>query len=193
MTLAIYLLKSSANYLPFNEYPYYGYLQYPPPYSQRSFPPPFLPKQPFPPHVSQPHIFPTHPSSLRHRLSRHGSLRVQRQMSNLHSRAASLKKLRKTKQPPAFPISGALSSIQLARSRPRSWRSGYKPPSKSYFRRHLESFVAPYTFASKLNHNLLISTSCECSTTFLVSNTHLHLNATFKTQFPVGSDTCRSP
>lgn len=142
-------LKSSANYLPFNEYPYYGHIQYPPPYSQQSFPPPFLPKQPFPPHVSHPLIFPTHPSSLRRRLSRH---RVQRQISNLHSRATSLKKLRRssTKQPPSFPISGALSSIQLARGRPHGWRSGYKSPSKSYFRRHFESFIVPYTLTSKL-------------------------------------------
>ena len=155
-----------------------------------------MPKQPFPPHVSHPLNFPTYPSSLRRRLSLRGSLRVQRQMSNLHSRAATHKKLRKTstKQPPAFPISGALSSTQLARGRPRDWRSGYKPPSKSNFRKYFESFVAPYTFASsKLNHTFLVSTSCEYSTTFLVSNTLLHVNATFKTQFPVGSNKCRSP
>ena len=160
--------KSSAYYPPFNEYPYYGHLQYPPPYSQRAFPPPFLPKQSFPPYVSHPLIPPTHPSSLRRRLSRHGSLRVQRQMSNLHSRTTSLKKLRRTStmQPPAFPISGALSSIQLARGRPHGWRSGYKSPSKSYFRRHFESFIAPYTLTSKSHHNFLISTSCERSTTF---------------------------
>ena len=187
-------LKSSANYLPFNEYPYYGHLQYPPPYSQRSFPPPFLPKQPFPPHVSHPLIFPTHPSSLRRRHSRPSSLRVQRQMSILHSRTTSLKKLRgpSTKEPPAFPISGALSSIQLARGRPHGWRSGYKSPSKSYFR-SFESFIAPYTLTSKLHYNVLISTSYERSTTFLVSNTLLHVDPTFKTQFSVGSDTRRSP
>lgn len=187
-------LRSSAYYLPFNEYPY-GHLQYPPPYSQRSFPPPFLPMQRFPPHVSRPLIFPTHPSSLRRRLSRRGSLRVERQMSNLHSRATSLKKVQKasTKQPPAFPTSGALSSVQLARGRPHGWRSGYKSPSKSYLRRHFESFIAPYSLTSKFNHNFLESTSCERSTTFLVSNSPLHVDATFKTQFPVGSDTCRSP
>jgi hypothetical protein len=187
-------LRSSAYYLPFNEYPYYGHLQYPPPYSQRSFPPPFPPKQPFPPHVSHPLIFPTHPPSLTQRFSRHSSLRVERQVSNLHTRATSLKKLRRTStNPPAFPTSGALSSIQLAGGRPHGWRYGYKSPSKSYFRRHFESFIAPYTFTSKLNHNFLISTPCERSTTFLISNTPLHVDATFKTQFPVGSDTCRSP
>jgi hypothetical protein len=148
-------LKSSNYYLPFNEYHYYGHLQHPPPYSQRSFPPPFLSKQPFPLHVSHPLIFPTHPSSLRRRLSQRGSLRVQRQMSNLHRRATSLKKRPRTstKHPPTFPISGALSSIQLATGRPHGWRPGYKSPSKSYIRRHFEGFIAPYTFTSKLNYN----------------------------------------
>jgi len=139
--------QSSAYYLPFNEYPYYGHFQYPTPYSQRSFPPPFLHKQPFPPHVSHPLISSTRPSSL---TRRHSSHRVEHQMTNLHIRATPLKKLRRTstKQPPSFPISGALSSVQLARGRPHAWRYGYKPPSKSYFRRHFERFIAPYTLTT---------------------------------------------
>ena len=145
------VLRSSAYYLPFNEYRYYAHLQYPPPYSQRSFPPQFLPKQPFPPHVSHPLIFPTHPPSLTQRFSRPSSLRAERQMSNLHSRTTSLKKLRRTstKHPPAFPTSGALSSVQLARGKPHGWRYGYKASSKSYFRRRFESFFAPCTLTSK--------------------------------------------
>jgi len=133
-------------YLPSNGYPsnhsfYHSHFQHPPPYSQQSFPPPFLPDQPYPQHVSYTFVSPTHPSTLRRRLSRQSSLRVQRQLSSLHSRATTLKKHRRTAQPPAFPISGALSSIQLARGRPHDWRSGYKPPSKSYFRRRFESLV----------------------------------------------------
>lgn len=132
-------------YLSFNGYPYHGHFQYPPPYSQRSFPPPFPPKQP-PSHVPHPVIYPTHPPSLRRRPSRQGSVRVQHQTSSFHNRAT-LKKHRKTSttRAPVFPISGALSAIQLARGRPYDWRSGYKPPSKSYFRRHFENFIAPYT------------------------------------------------
>ena len=135
-------LRSPAYYLPLNEYRYYGHPQYPPSYSQRSFPPPFLPKQLFPPHESHPLIFPTHPPFLTQRFLR------DRQMSNLHSRGTSLKKLRRTstKQPPAFPTSGALSSV---RGRPHGWRHGYKAPSKSYFRRHFENFIAPCTLTSK--------------------------------------------
>jgi len=164
----------SAYYLPFNEYPYYGYPQYPPPYSQRSFPPPILPKQHFPPHVSHPLVSSTHPSSLRRRPSRHSSIRLQRQMSNIHIRATSLRRT-STKQPPAFPVSGAFSSIQLARGRPYEWRSGYKPPSKSYFRRHFESFVAPYTFTTARScmltppirlHYLLVATHADLPNIF---------------------------
>ncbi|KAF8798683.1 hypothetical protein BYT27DRAFT_6898554 [Phlegmacium glaucopus] len=143
-----------SHYLPFNEYPsnrsfYYGHFQHPPPYVQRFFPPPLLPKQSLPPHVAHPHILLAHPSSLGRRLSRPSSLRVQRHLSNLNNRPTTLKRRQRasTTQPPAFPVSGALSSIQLARGRPRDWRSGYKPPSKSYFRRHFESFIVPRKLA----------------------------------------------
>ena len=137
-------LRSSGYYLPFNEYPYYGRLQYPPSYPQQSFPSPFLPKQLYPPHVLHPLVFPTNSSP-----PGHSSLRVERQMSNPHTRAATLKKLRRTstKQPPAFSTSGVLSSVQLARGKPHGWRPGYKSPSsKSYFRTHFDILT------SKLNH-----------------------------------------
>lgn len=146
----LYRFPQPSYYLSLNGNPpnpqfyYHDHFQHPPPYSQRLFPPPFLSKQPLPTH---PPIFPTHPSSLRRRPS---SFRVQRHVSNLHNRPTTLRKRRKfsTAQPPPFPISGALSSIQLARGRPHDWRFGYKPPSKSYFRRHLESFTVPYKFTT---------------------------------------------
>ena len=40
------------------------------------------------------------------------------------------------------------AAFQLARDRPHGWRSGYKPPSKSYFRRNFECFTAPFTLTS---------------------------------------------
>ena len=121
------------------------------PYSQWSFPP-FSSKQHDVPH---PLNLPTHSSSFRRQPSRQSSLRVvRRHTSNLRSRATTIKKRRRTSatQPPAFPISGALSVVQLARGRPYNWRSGYKPPSKSYFRRHFDNSSAPYALTCISNH-----------------------------------------
>ena len=148
-------LRRSGYNLPFNEYPYLGHLQYPPPYSQQSFPPPFPSKQHFPP-IAHPLIFPTYPSSLRRRLSHdRSSFRIHRHISNPPSRSTSLEKRRRTSlnstQPLAF-LSGALSAIQR---RPHGWRSGYKPPSRSSFGKHFERLIAAF-IPSMSNDNFLM-------------------------------------
>ena len=139
----LYTLKRSAYHLPFNGYPYQRHFQHPPRYSQRSFQPPHSPKQP---DILHPPTS-THPS----RFSNHHSSRVQSHVSSHHNHGATLKKRRRpsTTQPPDAHIPEALSSIKLARSRPHDWRSGYKPPSKSYFRRHFERLTAPFTITRK--------------------------------------------
>ena len=181
--------KRSAYHLPFNEYPYQSHFQHPPRYSQRSVPRPYPFKQPFPPH---PPTFSTHPSSLRRRPSCRSSPRVQRHVSSLHSRATTLKKRRRplTTQPPASYISEVLSSIQLASGRPHDWRSGYKPPSKSYFRRHFERFTAPFALTSMFLQ--FFDVRVITWIIFAFSDTPLYLNATCKPQFFDGSDTSRS-
>lgn len=149
LTWTIYILSNrSAYHRPFNGYPYQSYLQPPPRYSQRSFqPPPYPFKQPDFPY---PLTSSTRPSSLKRSSSFRNSSRTQSH-SDVHNRGTTLKKRRRasTTQTPASHISEALSSTKLARNRPHDWRSGYKPPSKSYFRTHFERLTATFALDSK--------------------------------------------
>lgn len=199
------LKRPSSYYLTCNGYSpncafyhcYYG--QHPPPYSQPFFPPLFLPKRHLPLHVSQqPHIFSEPPSSIRRGQS---SLRVQRHTSHLHTRTTTLKRRRtSTGQPPAFPISAALSSIQPTEdTHTHDWRSGYKPPSQSsYFRRHFESFLVPCNLTSNMTQSFFsffFFTShilWSLNSSFLVSGTLLYI-VTFTAESPAGGGTGRSP